>query len=704
MTDRPGGGNGSGESPGGAQGGGRPGGGPGAGPGAGRSAFPGAPAPGGPGGPGMAGGRPGGGGPPNRPGMMGMGMGLPPAKSEDFRGSLRRLIGHLRPEVPLIAAVIVLAVISVAFAITGPKILGNAINTIFEGAISQQLPAGATQEQVVAGARAQGNNQLADMLATMHLTPGAGIDFGVLGGVLTLLIGLYLLSSAFSWMQGYIMAGVTQRSVYRLREQVDRKLGRLPLRYFDGHPRGDLLSRVTNDIDNIGQSLQQSLTQLITSLLTIVGVLILMLTISPILAAVSLLAVPLSLVVMIQIIKRSQKEFVAQWASTGALNGHVEEMHTGHAIVKAFGRQREAIETFDRENERLYQASYRAQFISGIIQPAMTLISNLNYVAIAVIGGLRVASGQMTLGDVVAFIQYSRQFTFPIIQTASIVNVLQSAVASAERVFELLDEPEEIPDPATPPVLGRARGAVAFEGVSFRYEPDRPLIENLDLVVDAGETLAIVGPTGAGKTTLVNLLMRFYELDGGRITIDGIDGRDLARDDLRHAFGMVLQDTWLFHGTIRENIAYGRPAATDEEVAAAAEAAHVDHFVRTLPDGYETVIDDDATNLSAGEKQLLTIARAFLADPPILILDEATSSVDTRTEFLIQRAMSRLMRGRTTFVIAHRLSTIRDADTILVMNRGEIVEQGTHDELLERRGFYAELYNSQFVEPLAEAV
>jgi ATP-binding cassette subfamily B protein len=542
------------------------------------------------------------------------------------------------------------------------------------------------------------------MLSAMHLTPGSGVDFGALGGVVVLLIGLYVVSSIFAWMQGYIMAGVTQRTVYRLRTDVDVKLGRLPLRYFDGHPRGDLLSRVTNDIDNIGQSLQQSLTQLITSLLTIVGVLILMLTISPLLAGISLLAVPASLVVTVLIIRRSQALFVAQWASTGALNGHVEEMHTGHSIVKAFGRQRQAVEIFDEENQRLYQATYRAQFISGIIQPAMNLISNLNYVAIAVIGGLRVAAGQMTLGDVVAFIQYSRQFTFPIIQTASIVNVLQSAVASAERVFELLDEAEEIPDPVEPAVLGRADGVVAFEDVSFRYEPDRPLIDDLDLVVAAGRTVAIVGPTGAGKTTLVNLLMRFYEIDSGRIAIDGIDVRELARDDLRRQFGMVLQDTWLFHGTIRENIAYGRLDAPEVEILAAAEAAHVDHFVRTLPDGYDTVIDDDATNMSAGEKQLLTIARAFLADPPILILDEATSSVDTRTEVLIQRAMSRLMRGRTTFVIAHRLSTIRDADTILVMDRGHIVEQGDHEELLARGGFYAELYNSQFVEALAEAV
>ncbi len=663
---------------------------------------PGAPAaPGSANGPGGAAGpRPGG-----RPGgFMGMGMGMPPAKPRDFRGSFRRLVGTLRPESLLIVGVILLAIVSVTFTVVGPKILGNATNTIFEGAISRNLPVGVSQQQVIDGLRQSGQNQLADMLSTMHLTPGVGIDFGALEGVVVLLIGLYIVSSIFAWMQGYLMAGVTQRIVFRLRTDVDQKLGRLPLRYFDGHARGDLLSRVTNDIDNIGQSLQQSLTQLITSLLTIVGVLILMLTISPLLAAISLLAVPASLVVTVLIIRRSQKLFVAQWASTGALNGQVEEMHTGHAIVKVFGRQRQAVATFNEENERLYQASYRAQFISGIIQPAMNFISNLNYVAIAVIGGLRVAAGQMTLGDVVAFIQYSRQFTFPIIQTASIVNVLQSAVASAERVFELLDEPEEIADPATPVVIDQAAGAVAFEDVSFRYEPDRPLIDDLDLVVEAGRTVAIVGPTGAGKTTLVNLLMRFYEIDAGRISVDGIDIRELTRDDLRRQFGMVLQDSWLFHGTIRENIVYGRLEATESEIHAAAEAAHVDHFVRTLPDGYDTVIDDDATNLSAGEKQLLTIARAFLADPPILILDEATSSVDTRTEVLIQRAMTRLMHGRTTFVIAHRLSTIRDADTILVMNRGQIVEQGNHEELLERRGFYYELYNSQFVEALAEAV
>jgi len=634
---------------------------------------------------------------------MGMGMSLPAAKARDFNGSLRRLAGHLAPDRMLIGLVVALAIVSVTFAVIGPKILGNATDILFEGAVSASLPPGANVADVIAGLRAKGQAQLADMLSGMDLHPGQGVDFGALGAVVLLLIGVYLVSAAFAWIQAWIMAGVTQRAVYRLRSEVDHKLGRLPLRYFDTHPRGDLLSRVTNDIDNIGQSLQQSLTQMMTSILTIIGVLLLMLFISPILAAVSLLAVPLSIVLTMLIVRRSQAQFVAQWASTGTLNGHVEEMHTGHAIVKAFGRQREAIATFEAENERLYQASYRAQFISGIIQPAMSLISNLNYVAIAVIGGLRVASGQMTLGDVVAFIQYSRQFTFPIVQAASVVNVLQSAVASAERVFELLDEPEEVTDPADAEPFRAAAGAVSMEDISFRYVPDTPLIEDLSLRVEAGHTIAIVGPTGAGKTTLVNLLMRFYELDSGRITIDGVDTTAMTRDDLRRTFGMVLQDTWLFGGTIRDNIAYGRLDATEEDITAAAEAAHVDHFVRTLPDGYDTLIDDDATNVSAGEKQLLTIARAFLADPPILILDEATSSVDTRTEVLIQRAMTRLMRGRTTFVIAHRLSTIRDADTILVMEHGSIVEQGNHAELLARGGAYEALYNSQFAEAVAEA-
>lgn len=634
--------------------------------------------------------------------MMGMGMGLPPAKPKDLRGALRRLAGTLRPEAPRILVVLVLAVVSVTGQVLGPKILGNAVTTILEGVFSRQMPAGLTQQQIVDGLRARGQEQQAEMVGAMHLNPGHGIDFPALGGVLAFLVGIYVVSSIFGWLQGYIMAGVTQRTVYRLRGDVDRKLGRLPLRYFDSHPRGDTLSRVTNDIDNIGQSLQQSLTQLMTSLLTIVGVLIMMLLISPILAVVSLLAVPASLFVTVFIVRRSQQQFVAQWASTGALNGHVEEMHTGHAIVKVFGRQREAIAKFDDENERLYQASYRAQFISGIIQPAMTFISNLNYVAIAVVGGLRVASGQLALGDVVAFIQYSRQFTFPIIQTASIVNVMQSAAASSERVFELLDEPEETPDAAAPERLVKAAGSVRFEDVSFRYLPDKPLIDDLDLVAKPGDTVAIVGPTGAGKTTLVNLLMRFYEIDGGVIRLDGHDIRELTRADLRQSFGMVLQDTWLVHGTIRENIAYGRDGATEDEIVAAAEAAHVDHFVRTLPDGYDTVIDDDATNLSQGEKQLLTIARAFLADPPILILDEATSSVDSRTEILVQRAMTRLLHGRTAFVIAHRLSTIRNADRILVMEHGAIVEQGNHEELLAAGGAYARLYRSQFEAALVE--
>jgi ATP-binding cassette subfamily B multidrug efflux pump len=541
------------------------------------------------------------------------------------------------------------------------------------------------------------------MLASMpNVVPGQGIDFGRLAPILGIVAGIYVASSLFSWGQSYIMAGVTQRTVYRLRSRVDHKLGRLPLAYFDRESRGDILSRVTNDIDNISQTLQQSLTQLITSVLTVVGVLIMMLTISPILAAVSLLAVPASMAVALVIARRSQKEFAAQWERTGNLNGHIEEMHTGHAIVKLFGHQEDAIVEFDRRNQELYQASYRAQFLSGMIQPAMTFISNLNYVAIAVIGGVRVATGTLSLGDVQAFIQYSRQFTMPIIQTASIANVLQSAVASAERVFELLDEAEEVPDPRPATVIVEpAAGRVTFESISFRYAPDKPLIDDLSLSVEPGQTVAIVGPTGAGKTTLVNLLMRFYDVQGGRITVDGIETREATRDNLRRTFGMVLQDAWLFNGTIRENMVYGVEGEVPEETfLAAAEAAHVDHFVRTLPDGYETVLDDEASNVSAGEKQLLTIARAFLANPPILILDEATSSVDTRTEVLIQRAMSSLMKGRTSFVIAHRLSTIRDADIILVMNEGSIVEQGTHEELLAANGFYHELYASQFEEAL----
>jgi len=641
-------------------------------------------------------GGPGGGGPAHA-------LARPTERSKDFRGTLKRLVGMLRPERARIAIVLVLAVVSVTFAVLGPKILGNAMNILFEGLVSKKLPAGVTQQQVVAGLQAKGQSTLAEMLSAMHLNPGHGVDFAVVGRTLLVLVAIYVVSALFSWGQQYIMAGAAQRTMFRLRRSVDLKLARLPLKYFDDHPRGDVLSRMTNDIDNISSTLQQSLTQIITSVFTIIGVLIMMLTISWILALISVLCVPLSVVLTILIAKRSQKQFAAQWERTGDLNGHVEEMFTGHNVVKVFGRQDEAIATFDEENEQLYQASFKAQFISGIIFPVMNFVSNLNYVAIAVVGGLKVANGTISLGDVQAFIMYARQFTMPITQVASIMNVLQSTAASAERVFELLDEAEEEPDAAAPVVLAHTQGHFTLEDVSFRYLPDTPLIEDLTLDVRPGETVAIVGPTGAGKTTLVNLLLRFYEIDHGRITVDGIDAHDMTRSDLRRLFGMVLQDTWLFTGTIHENIAYGREAATDEEILAAAKAARVDHFVRTLPDGYQTVLDDDATAVSQGEKQLLTIARAFLADPDVLILDEATSSVDTRTEVLIQEAMAELMKDRTSFVIAHRLSTIRGAHTILVMDHGRIIEQGSHKELMEARGFYYDLYASQFEEALEEA-
>ena len=638
-----------------------------------------------------------------------MGMGMPVAKSKDFRTSFLRLLRELRPERGWVLIVVAFAIVSVVLAVIGPKLLGEATNIIFEGVVGQQMGAmglaDVPKEQVVEMLQAQGQANLADMLASMDVIPGVGIDFAALAEILLVVTVAYVISAVFSWAQSWIMAGVTQRVVYRLRRRMDEKIGRLPLATFDRESRGDLLSRVTNDIDNISQTLQQSLTTLITSVFTVLGVLIMMLSISPLLAFVSLLVVPASVIVTMLIATRSQKQFAAQWERTGTLNGHVEEMHTGHAIVKLFGRQDEAVAEFDRRNEELYEASYRAQFLSGMIQPAISFISNLNYVAIAVIGGIQVATGQISLGDVQAFIQYSRQFTFPIMQLAAIANTLQSAVASAERVFELLDEPEEIADPVTPQILAEpAAGRVTLQHVSFRYEPDKPLIEDLSLRVEPGQTTAIVGPTGAGKTTLVNLLMRFYDVDSGRIEVDGIETRELTRDNLRRSFGMVLQDTWLFKGTIRENVTYGVEGEVSEEAFhAAVQAAHVDHFVRTLPDGYETVLDEDATSVSAGEKQLLTIARAFLADPPILILDEATSSVDTRTEVLIRRAMSRLMEGRTAFVIAHRLSTIRDADTILVMDQGRIVEQGNHEQLMAARGFYHDLYASQFEEAFEPA-
>jgi ATP-binding cassette subfamily B protein len=654
-------------------------------------------APGGLGGPGTQRRGPMGGGRGHMGGMM-----MPVEKAKNFRATFRRLVGELRPERKWIGLVAVVALFSTAGQVFGPKILGNGINKLMDGLVGKLMPVGPTHDQVVAGLRAA-HDPRADLFAATNAIPGVGVDFGALAMILLGLMALYLLATFFSWVSWYTMAGVSQRTVYRLRREVDQKLGRLPLKYFDTHPRGDTLSRVTNDIDNIANTLQQSLTQIITSLATIVGVLAMMFWISPMLAAISLLVIPVAAGSTMLIARRSQKQFAAQWKRTGTLNGQVEESHTGHSIVKVYGHQGDAIRHFDEENQGVYEASFKAQFISGIVMPVMSFVGNLNYVAIAVIGGMQVATGRMSLGDVQAFIQYSRSFTQPITQTASIANLLQSTMASAERVFELLDELEEIPDPAEPVLLENVTGHVTLDGVSFRYEPDRPLIENLNANVRSGEVLAIVGPTGAGKTTVVNLLMRFYEIDAGTISIDGIDIRKLTRDNLRGTFGMVLQDTWLFGGTIRENIAYGREDATEEEIVAAAKAAHVDHFVRTMPHGYDTVIDDDASNLSQGEKQLLTIARAFLADPQILILDEATSSVDTRTEVLVQQAMSLLMKGRTAFVIAHRLSTIRNADEILVMDQGKIVEQGSHDDLIARKGFYYDLYNSQFEEAIAEA-
>ncbi|MCE5191089.1 MAG: ABC transporter ATP-binding protein/permease [Actinomycetia bacterium] len=634
----------------------------------------------------------------------GRGMMAPAAKPKNFADSLKRLGGYLKPERVKIGLVIAFAIVSVSFNVYGPKILGKATNLLFEGVISKQLPPGLTQAQAVAGLRASGKTQFADMLANMTLTPGKGVDFKAIASLLGLLAAVYVVSALFSWLQAYIMAGVSQRTVYSLRKEVDKKLARLPLKYFDDNPRGDTLSRVTNDIDNISNTLSQAATQIITAVLTIIGVLIMMFSISPLLAAISLTVIPLSIGVVMFIAKRSQKQFAAQWERTGTLNGHVEEMFTGHNVVKVFGHQDEAVATFDVENEALYDASFKAQFISGTIQPSLGFLNNLNYVGIAVIGGLRVASGRLSLGDVQAFIQYSRQFTQPIVQTASIANTLQSTVASAERVFELLDADEERPDIETPVRLEKITGHVEFQHVSFSYNPETPLIEDLSLEALPGQTVAIVGPTGAGKTTLVNLLMRFYEIDGGAILVDGVDTREMTRDDLRHTFGMVLQDTWLFKGTIRENLAYGREDASNEQMITAARAAYVDHFVRTLPNGYDTELNDDSSNISQGQRQLLTIARAFLADPKILILDEATSSVDTRTEALIQRAMTELMKNRTSFVIAHRLSTIRDADLILVMNEGKIVEHGTHAGLIAQHGFYYDLYNSQFTEPLDEAV
>ncbi|WP_305038274.1 ABC transporter ATP-binding protein [Agromyces endophyticus] len=637
-------------------------------------------------------------------GPMG-GMGMPAEKSMNFGPSAKRLIGRLKPERALVVFVILLGVVSVVFSVLGPKILGQATNIIFEGFVSLQMPAGVTQQQAVDQLRASGDTQQADMIASMqNIVPGQGIDFGALAAVLGLVLLLYVLASLFGWAQAYVLNGVTQRTVYRLRREVEEKIHRLPLSYFDKMQRGELLSRVTNDIDNISQTLQQTMSQLLTSLLTVVGVLVMMFVISPLLAVIALVTIPLTLLITTIIAKRSQKQFIAQWTHTGTLNARIEEAYSGHALVRVFGRRREVEQSFDEKNEELYQASFGAQFVSGIIMPAMMFVGNLVYVAIAVVGGLMVAGGAISLGDVQAFIQYSRQFTQPLSQLGSMANLLQSGVASAERVFELLDADEEVADPDEPEVpetvAGEASGRLVFDDVSFSYDPEKPLIEHLSLAAEPGQSIAIVGPTGAGKTTLVNLIMRFYELDAGRITLDGVDITRMTRDELRGRMGMVLQDTWLFSGTIRENIAYGRPDATEEEILEAARATYVDRFVRTLPDGYDTVLDDEASNLSAGERQLVTIARAFLAQPAVLILDEATSSVDTRTELLLQHAMNALRADRTSFVIAHRLSTIRDADLILVMEAGRIVEQGTHAGLLAAGGAYARLYEAQFAAPV----
>jgi ATP-binding cassette, subfamily B, fatty acid transporter len=613
----------------------------------------------------------------------------PPAvRSKDFKGSALRLVKRLTPQRTLAVTVLLLGVGGIAIGVIGPRVLGHATDLLFNGVIGRELPTGITKQQAIDAARARGDDSFASLLSGMNVIPGHGVDFDAIGRTLLLALGLYLVAALLVWLQARLLNVTVQRTMVALRADVEDKVHRLPLSYFDSRRRGEVLSRVTNDIDNIQTSLSMTISQLLTSVLTVVAVFVMMLTISPLLALITVLTVPLSLLATRTIARRSQRLFVAQWRNTGRLNAHIEETYSGFTVVKTFGHRALAEDEFRELNADVYQASFGAQFLSGLVGPATTFVGNVSYVAVAVVGGIQVATGQLTLGSIQAFIQYVRQFNQPLTQIASMYNSMQSGIASAERVFELLDAEEQRPDSPTTGADRRLAGRVEFEHINFAYRPQTPIIEDLSLVAEPGSTVAIVGPTGAGKTTLVNLLMRFYEVDSGRILVDGIDIATMPRHQLRSRIGMVLQDTWLFGGTIYDNIAYGRPDATEQEVIEAAQAAHVDRFVQTLPNGYQSRVNDDGGNISAGEKQLITIARALLAQPRLLILDEATSSVDTRTELLIQLATAELRRDRTSFIIAHRLSTIRDADLILVMEAGKIVERGTHAELLDRRGEY----------------